>query len=251
MIEVFGGVVKLGKPEDDPTFGWDIECGDRQVEVAPFVASKYLITNGEFLEFVKTGGYENPDYWTQESWLWKTENNIKHPKFWIPKNSTSIYRYRAMFDEIDLPLDWPVEVNHYEAMSYCNWRGKNIRLMTEAEYNLATDKNGKEVETENYNLNFKFGSPTPVGFLETTKNESGLYDLRGNVWEWLSDNLNPLSGYKPHQLYEDYSAPFFDSRHHIMLGGCWITSGTEALKYYRNWFRPNCYQYAGFRIVQG
>ena len=251
MIEVSGGVVKLGKPEDDPTYGWDIEYGDRQVKVAPFVASKYLITNAEFLEFVKGGGYENQDYWTQESWHWKNENNIKHPKFWIPENGTSIYRYRAMFDAINLPLNWPVEVNHYEAMAYCSWRGKNTRLMSEAEYNLATYGNGRKVEVDNYNLNLKFGSPTPVGLLETAKNESGLYDLRGNVWEWLSDNLNPLSGYKTHQLYENYSAPFFNSRYNMMLGGCWITSGTEAFKYYRNWFRPNFYQHVGFRIVQG
>ena len=251
MIEVSGGVVKLGKPEDDPTYGWDIEYGDRQVKVAPFVASKYLITNAEFLEFVKGGGYENQDYWTQESWHWKNENNIKHPKFWIPENGTSIYRYRAMFDAINLPLNWPVEVNHYEAMAYCSWRGKNTRLMSEAEYNLATYGNSIKVEVDNYNLNLKFGSPTPVGLLETAKNESGLYDLRGNVWEWLSDNLNPLSGYKTHQLYENYSAPFFNSRYNMMLGGCWITSGTETFRYYRNWFRPNFYQHVGFRIVQG
>ncbi len=250
MIEVTGGRVKLGKPADSPTYGWDIEYGDRQVEVGPFVASKYLITNAEFIEFVKGGGYENPDFWGKESWHWKTENNIKHPKFWIPENGRYIYRYRAMFDEIDLPLDWPVEVNHYEAMAYCCWRGKNIRLMSEAEYNLATYSNGKEAEADNYNLNLKFGSPTPVGLLETAKSESGLYDLRGNVWEWLTDNLNPLSGYKPHPLYEDNSAPFFDDKHNMMLGGCWITNGTEALKYYRNWFRPNFYQHAGFRIVQ-
>lgn len=249
MIEVSGGVVKLGKPEDDPTFGWDIEYGDRQVEVPPFAASKYLITNAEFLEFVKANGYENRDYWTQESWHWKTENNVKYPKFWIFENGN--YKYRAMFDEMELPLDWPVEVNNYEAMAYCGWQGENTRLMTEAEYNLATYGNGKEVEAENYNLNFKYGSPTPVGFLETAKNESGLYDLRGNVWEWLSDNLNPFSGYKTHQLYENYSVPFFDSKHNMMLGGCWITSGTEAFKYYRNWFRPNFYQHVGFRIVQG
>ncbi|CCQ59170.1 Protein of unknown function DUF323 [Crocosphaera watsonii WH 0005] len=35
----------------------------------------------------------------------------------------------------------------------------------------------------------------------------------------------------------------------MMLGGAWVTQGTETLKYYRNWFRPNFYQHAGFRIV--
>ncbi|UKO96325.1 5-histidylcysteine sulfoxide synthase [Nostoc sp. UHCC 0870] len=247
MVEVGGGVVKLGKAFDDSTYGWDIDYGDRTVEVAPFLASQYLITNADFLYFVKAGGYENQDYWHEESWCWKTENNIKHPKFWLPENGN--YKYRAMFDEVDLPLDWPVEVNHYEAMAYCRWQGKNTRLMSEAEYHLATYGNGLIKDIENYNLNLRFGSPSPVGMLETAKSPSGLYDLRGNVWEWLSDNLNPLSGYKPHFLYEDNSAIFFDDKHNMMLGGCWITNGTEALKYYRNWFRPNFYQHAGFRIV--
>jgi 5-histidylcysteine sulfoxide synthase len=254
MIAVAAGVVKLGKADDSDTYGWDIEYGDRQVEVGSFQASKYLITNAEFLYFVKAGGYENPDYWEPESWSWKTLYNIKHPKFWVANQGT--YKYRAMFDEIDFPLDWPVEVNHYEAMAYCRWDGKNTRLMTEAEWHLATyafepsTDNSPHEDVDKYNLNLKFGSPSPVGYLNTAQSHSGLCDLRGNVWEWLSDRLNPLPGFKPHPLYEDNSALFFDQKHFMLLGGAWITNGTAALKFYRNWFRPYFYQHAGFRIVK-
>jgi 5-histidylcysteine sulfoxide synthase len=241
LIEVAGGVIKLGKAENDTTYGWDIDYGDRTVEVNSFVVSQYLTTNSDFLCFVKEGGYENQDYWDEDSWQWKTQSNTQHPKFWLPHNGS--YHYRAMFDEIELPFDWPVEVNYYEAMAYCRWDGEDARLMSEAEYHLATfghDENKDcEEETNHYNLNLKFGSPSPVGLLKTAKSPSGLYDLRGNVWEWLSDRLNPLPGYQPHYL-----------KHQMMLGGSWITNGTEALKYYRNWFRPNFYQHAGFRIVK-
>ncbi|WP_353930607.1 5-histidylcysteine sulfoxide synthase [Okeanomitos corallinicola TIOX110] len=252
MIEIPGGVVKLGKKADDLTFGWDSEYGSLEVEVKPFLANQNLITNGEFLEFVQAGGYENPHYWNVESWSWKELYNIQNPKFWILENNGE-YRYRAVFDELDLPLDWPVEVNYYEAIAYCTWKGKqqdkNIRLMTEAEWNQALKISEDSSLENNYNLNVEFVSPSPVGMFANNQ-KSGLYDLRGNVWEWLSSTFYPLPGFAPHYLYEDNAAPFFDHNHQMMLGGSWATNGTMALPCYRNWFRPYFYQHVGFRIAE-
>lgn len=217
--------------------------------VNPFQVSKYMITNGEFLEFVNSKGYENENYWDEISWQWKQENNVIYPKFW--RKSLDNYYYRLMFDEIDLPLDFPVEVNHHEANAYCCYlsqkSGKNYQLMSEAQWQFLQQKSDYNVN--NYNLDFKFISPHPVGSLETARNPQGIYDLRGNVWEWLGDIFTPLSGFKPHYLYEDYSAPFFDDRHYMLIGGSWATNGYEATSYYRNWFRPYFYQHAGFRVV--
>jgi len=39
-----------------------------------------------------------------------------------------------MFDVVDLPLCWPVEVNYHEAKAYCCWTGPDFRLLAEAEY---------------------------------------------------------------------------------------------------------------------
>jgi len=244
MIQISGGKINLGKPQTSNTYGWDSEYGHRTLEVKPFCASQHLITNGEFLQFVQDNGYENPDFWDRDSWNWKLENNVKHPKFWIPKNES--YHYRTIFDKINLPLDWPVEVNHYEAMAYCRWKGEGTRLMTEAEWTIAAANCD---DNQDFNLNVKFGSPSPVGSLNHSQSSSGLYDLRGNLWEWLSDNFNPLPGFKPHYLYEDVAAPFFDDRHKMMMGGSWATNGSMASKTYRNWFRPYFYQHAGFRTA--
>ncbi|MBD2148909.1 5-histidylcysteine sulfoxide synthase [Pseudanabaena sp. FACHB-1277] len=249
MISIDGGIVKLGKPQNDYTYGWDIEYGDRLVTVAPFAASKYLVTNAEFQEFVEAGGYENPDFWSETAWQWKVNHQVQHPRFWIAQGDH--YLYRAMFDEIELPLDFPVEVNYYEAIAYCRWQsdrwGLPLRLMSEAEWRLATYGNSDLAAAhEDYNLNLRYGSPQPVNQLATNV---GLHDLRGNVWQWLSDHLTPLDGYQPHHLYSNYSMPYFDQQHYMMAGGSWITNGTESGRYYRNWFRPHFYQHAGFRLA--
>ena len=44
-------------------------------------------------------------------------------------------RYRAIFDVIDMPMDWPVDVNYHEAKAFCTWKGPGYRLPTEAEVN--------------------------------------------------------------------------------------------------------------------
>lgn len=58
--------VVLGKPFDHDVYGWDNEYGEGTVDVTPFQASKYLVSNGEFLEFVQDNGYTTRQYWTDE-----------------------------------------------------------------------------------------------------------------------------------------------------------------------------------------
>ncbi|WP_069790584.1 5-histidylcysteine sulfoxide synthase [Cyanobacterium sp. IPPAS B-1200] len=249
MIAVDGDKVILGKKDDDFLYGWDVDFGSREEVVDSFLVSKYMITNHEFLDFVNEGGYENKEFWDEESWEWLQGENRTYPKFWVRDGEG--YQYRAMFDQFDLPLDYPVEVNHYEAIAFCRYlgqkKGKKYGLMSESQWHLASKGNN---DIDNYNLNLHYQSPTPVGSIKTAHSDAGIYDLRGNLWEWLGDKFTPLSGFKPHFLYQDYSQPFFDNRHYLLVGGAWITNGTEAAPYYRNWFRPHFYQHAGFRVVE-
>ena len=91
------------------------------------------VTNGDFLEFVRAGGYDHRPLWSDDDWRWIQQAGIRHPKFWIPRRTN--WFYRTMFEEILLPLEWPVYVSHAEASAYARWKGKS--LPTEAQFHRA------------------------------------------------------------------------------------------------------------------
>jgi len=251
MISIPENYVVLGKPQGHPNFGWDNEYGYSNVKVNSFYASKNLISNIEFLEFVQDKGYNNSQLWSEEGWKWKIENDIKHPKFWIPVNG--VYLYRTLYDNITMPLNWPVEVNFYEAHAYCNWIGNNTRLMTEPEFELLAKYSNVTNEPfleKFYNVNLKFGSPCSVENFESNNSQKQFNDVYGNVFQWLDTPFYPLPGFKTHYLYPHFSYPYFGGNHAMLKGGSWASTGASSSKYYRLWFRKNMYQHAGFRIVR-
>lgn len=251
-IKMEGGMVKIGKSKTANLFGWDNEYGELETTVQPFQATKNLITNTDFLAFIRENGYETKAFWTNEGWDWKCKVNATHPKFW--KKSGDIFLYRAMFDELSMPLDWPVEVNAHEALAYCAWKNDGSRLLTEAEFLLIARAEVSETYdplfSEEHNLDLAFCSPTPVGYQIEGITPAGFSDIYGNVWDWLQDDFYPLPGFKTHPYYEDFSAPYMDKEHSMMAGGSWITTGTGASKYYRLWFRRHFFQHAGFRLAK-
>ena len=127
MLRVDRSTVTLGKPDDFPTFGWDNEYGARRVDVCEFSASKYMVTNGEFLEFVKDGGYNYKEMWTTEGEGWRKHRNANWPFFWSPTGPSGRHDYnlRTVFENVELPMSWPVDVNYHEASAFANWKSKN------------------------------------------------------------------------------------------------------------------------------
>ncbi|MEZ5690304.1 MAG: 5-histidylcysteine sulfoxide synthase [Rickettsiales bacterium] len=270
MIELSKSRVFLGKPEDFPSFGWDNEYGAETLEVRPFAASKFLISNGEFLEFVKDGGYRQEKYWSRDGWQWRRFRNIKWPTFWIQDGpaGSHLYKLRTIFEVIDMQYDWPVCVNFHEAKAYCAWKSEKegtdtpYRLLTEAEHNAIRSNNildnipsmesdmvmSGELLAKGYNLNLESGAESPVNAFAA--NDKGFYDTFGNVWQWCEDHFHPLAGSKPHPYYDDFSAPCYDGEHQMMLGGSFISTGDEASIWARFHFRPHFYQHSGFRIAR-
>lgn len=95
MLAVEAGDVTVGKPLDFPSFGWDNEYGLRQFHVRGFTASKFCITNGQYMEFVKDGGYRCKDYWTEEGWMWRTFRNAKKPTFWEWNGPQGLFTFKV------------------------------------------------------------------------------------------------------------------------------------------------------------
>lgn len=253
LLPVKGGTVSLGVQQaDHMMYGWDNEYGAHTATVHPFQASKFLVSNGEFLDFVQNSGYENPDYWTEEGQQWLAYTGARHPVFWI-KTDTG-YRYRALTRETAMPWDWPVDVNYLEAKAFCNFKtrqtGLSIRLPTEEEWVHLRNLSGLEDEPfwhrapGNINLEHR-ASSMPVHHFQ----QGDFYDIIGNVWQWTETPIYGFEGFKVHPLYDDFSTPTFDNKHNIIKGGSWISTGNEANFSSRYAFRRHFFQHAGFRYI--
>ncbi|HPN41114.1 MAG TPA: 5-histidylcysteine sulfoxide synthase [Candidatus Cloacimonadota bacterium] len=253
LLPVRGGKVVLGKDDQDPWYGWDNEYGHAAYEVEDFSASKYLVSNAEFLKFVQAGGYEKQRWWTPEGWSWKSYKNAGHPQFWI--NDKGVWKLRLVASVIPLPWNWPVEVNYLEAKAFCNWMteltGKPIRLPMEEEWyrlrDLCIDTDQPLWDKAPGNINLEaYNSSCPVDIYEN----KGFYDVIGNVWQWTETPIYAYPGFKIHPIYDDFSVPTFDGRHNLIKGGSWISTGNEALRNSRYAFRRHFMQHAGFRYIQ-
>jgi len=258
MIDIPAGSATLGLQRGDPdSFGWDNEYEEHTVEVPAFAIDQYKITNQQYLEFVAAGGYEKEEYWSEEDWAWRNKSNVTHPGFWR-RHSDSWY-FLGMFEEVILPLDWPVYVSHAEASAYARWAGKT--LPTEAQWQRAAYGTpegrerrypwGSEAPGQTRgNFDFQRWDPTPVGAFPEGQSGFGVVDLLGNGWEWTSTPFGPFPGFEPFPFYRGYSADFFDNRHFVMKGGSARTAACMLRRSFRNWFQPHYpHVYAGFRCV--
>ncbi len=253
LLPVTGGRVTLGKPLDHPLYGWDNEYGRHEAEVTGFRAGQYLVSNREFLGFVEAGCYRQRQWWTVEGWNWREFRQAGHPLFWISDGGA--WKLRTMASIIDLPWNWPVEVNYLEAKAFCNWMsaqsGLPIRLPTEDEWNRLRDVCA--IPDQPYwakapgNINLEhWCSSCPV---DRFKN-GDFYDVLGNVWQWTETPIYPFHGFQTHPWYDDFSTPTFDTKHNLIKGGSWISTGNEATRDSRYAFRRHFFQHAGFRYVE-
>jgi len=268
------GVAVLGKPRSFPSFGWDNEYGSRSIGVAAFSTFQHPVCNGAFHRFVRSGGYAEPRFWSEEGWRWRAFRNTKCPPFWVLDGPQGLHKYRLrlLFHTVPLPWALPCIVNVHEARAYAAWLSETeapgappFRLLSEPEHHLLRNRVGEmdaaaadEVTAftgeqlallQVANTNLAFGSECAVDEVSSAATPSGAMHAMGNVWEWCEDTFAALPGFRPHRVYEDFSTPCFDGEHNLIAGGSFASTGDMCSRFARFQFRPHFTQHSGFRLV--
>jgi ergothioneine biosynthesis protein EgtB len=259
-VHIPAGKARLGARFNELDFGWDNEFSAVTVDVPAFDIDSLPVTNGEFLEFVECGGYDDERFWLTADWNWKQLENKRQPNCWTRQGDE--WFYRAMFDYLPLSkaASWPVYVSLAEARAFACWRGK--RLPSEAEFHRAAfyGPDGRESShpwgegaptPRHGNFDFSSWSPAPVGSHPAGASRWGVAELIGNGWELTDTVFAPFPGFTPYMTsYPDYSKDFFDGKHFVVKGASWATAAELIRPSFRNWYQVHySYVFAKFRCV--
>jgi len=238
-ITDFKGVTMRLVPAGEFTMGSDGDDNSlnpaHRVYLDAFYMDKYEVTNARYADCV-TAGVCDPPHFTRSDFRDDYYSNSQYDNFPV------------------IFVDWTM------AKTYCEaWRG--ARLPTEAEWEKAargTDGRsypwgeGINCDQANYDgapntFNFCVGDTSEVGIYESGQSPYGLYDMAGNVFEWVS-SINKSYPYDAADGREDPTGG--GSR--VIRGGAWSQGPNDQQVFYRSWVGPDQYESEiGFRCASG
>ena len=256
MVDIPGGIYELGFVGDG--FCYDNELPVHKVYLQPFRIDVAPVTNGEFIDFMDAGGYQDFEYWLADGWDLVQENRWNAPLYWEKRDGKWIKKDFRGVSEID-PNELVVNVSYYEADAYARWAGK--RLPTEAEWEKAASWNedlgrktmypwgDEQPDPSRANLleSYLWG-PTKTRSYQSGKSYYGCRQMLGDVWEWTSSEYVLYPGFM--SKFPEYTDKWAVNQK-VLRGGCFATPAKQIRNSYRNYFKPHeRIMFAGFRCAQ-
>ena len=213
------GVVEIGHEAAAPAagFAFDNETPRHRVYLAPYRIADRLVSNGEWLAFVRDGGYRTPTLWMSDGWAVCQAEGWDAPLYWRDEDGA----WRQFTPAGLRPVDEAAPVRHvswYEADAFARWSGR--RLPTEEEWEAAA------------------GLP-------------GFRDADKVVWQWTGSAYRPYPGFRPWEgAVGEYNGKFMVNQM-VLRGGSSVTPPGHARRTYRNFFPPDKrWQFSGVRLAE-
>ena len=232
-----GGLLEIGSGCEG--FCFDNEQPRHKVYLEPFELASRLATCGEYLDFMRDGGYERAELWLQEGWDTVKAQQWRAPLYWFQaEDEWQVFTLRGTVG-LKALLDTPVcHVSYFEADAFARWAGK--RLPTEAEWEVAAAR----LPVEGNLLESGVLHPAAVG------KQGGLQQMFGDVWEWTASAYLGYPGFAalPGALGE-YNGKFMCNQM-VLRGGSAVTPASHIRSTYRNFFSPATrWQFCGVRLA--
>ncbi len=239
VIAMIGCDISAKETPDPTKFAYDNEGPRHRALIHPHGIASRCVTNGEYLEFIRDGGYQEPRHWLSLGWDAVCRHQWESPLYWKPNNDD--FMEFSLGGLIPLRMDDPVcHVSYFEADAYARWAGK--RLPTEFEWELAACAS----EMGSVFADRLLSSDIPIH-----PRCQAIGDFLGNVWEWTASQYLPYPGYAPDPgALGEYNGKFMCNQF-VLRGGSCATSSDHIRVSYRNFFPPEArWQFSGIRLAR-
>lgn len=251
-LQVSSGLASVGHSGDQ--FSFDNERPAHNVYIHDFSIASRLVTNGEYAEFIASGGYQNPDFWLADGWTWLqqqlAQNKRPQPLYWVEQQDR--WFEFTLFGLLPLNIHQAVtHVNYYEASAYATWLG--VRLPTEFEWEVAAKQMSVKPRAYTNMSNIEL-HPSIASANTNTENEKSsdvFLQAFDNVWQWTTSGYGAYPGFSPFSgAAGEYNGKFM-SNQNILRGGSCVTPVGHTRETYRNFFYAHQqWQFTGIRLAQ-
>jgi ergothioneine biosynthesis protein EgtB len=219
-------------------FAFDNEGPRHEILLGEFQIASRQVSNAEYLEFMRDGGYRRPELWLSDGWDAVNSQHWNAPLYWEERDGGWVEFTFDGLSEVDAAA--PVcHISYYEADAFARWSG--ARLPREEEWEVAASQAGMK---------------NPGAFLD-----SGEFRPKptrgpepqwfGNVWEWTASAYLGYPGFVPAPgLVGEYNGKFMCNQF-VLRGGSCATPASHIRNTYRNFFPPHArWQFMGLRLAR-